>query len=458
MKIHSCSRLAALAPSPFIILLLGAALPLAASGCGGPSEVVGEELGSTVSALTVTSGHITTQIKTCAWTAASRTPETTCTVDSGFVMIGGGAEINGEVNGAVLRASAPAQDSDTAWVARSVGLANTTHQLRAYVIGLKLEGISDTSLASVVFKKNDIADDELAPVLQDYVMFSGGTIGLPTTDTTRAVKWSYPKGTGEWSAALKVGDPAVQQKTYAVLLYRCPLAWAYGCLTTRVKSVGTASGTGFQTAQYTTPSPWVTTGIGASQSSSTDKRYLADLIPLNGTQQGFTVRTQNVGGTDSATTRGYAVELIANGSIWDYRAIKFRTNNEHFASGTIVPNGAVLQETKATPGTRTNWYLQAIRGGVFLLRNALPTAGGSCAHAGGQGLINISSECSGGSAEWSVETDLGATFPSSFRLRNLGTDQCIDTGGLSGADSNLVFRSCDSVSTQDLTLDIPNTQ
>jgi hypothetical protein len=67
-------------------------------------------------------------------------------------------------------------------------------------------------------------------------------------------------------------------------------------------------GSGTVTVRSTTSSPWVTASIGGY--SVTAARFLADLIPLNGTAQGFTVRTKELGNEQDTTIAiGHSVAI-----------------------------------------------------------------------------------------------------------------------------------------------------
>jgi len=72
---------------------------------------------------------------------------TTVSVDTDYVLVGGGAEIYGAGNpGALLTASNPDLNLTT-WHASSKDHVNPyPHSLRAYAIGLRLDGVSSTDL------------------------------------------------------------------------------------------------------------------------------------------------------------------------------------------------------------------------------------------------------------------------------------------------------------------------
>jgi len=115
---------------------------LAASGCGvTPDDQESDVAQALTSDFVDASGTVTVRIKQCTPTASQEINTTTCPVDSGFVLIGGGAEILGEGSpGALLTASFPDFDLTT-WTASSKDhhLA-FAHRLSAYSVGLKLRG------------------------------------------------------------------------------------------------------------------------------------------------------------------------------------------------------------------------------------------------------------------------------------------------------------------------------
>ncbi len=122
---------------------------LLASGCGlTPDAQEGDVEQAITSDFTDASGTVTVRIKQCAPTPPQEIT-TTCPVDSGFVLIGGGAEILGEGSpGALLTASFP-DVGLTTWTASSKDQnLFFPHQLSAYSVGLKLAGVSPQTLCS----------------------------------------------------------------------------------------------------------------------------------------------------------------------------------------------------------------------------------------------------------------------------------------------------------------------
>lgn len=140
-------------------LLSGACLGVV-TGCGDAEGASGVEDVSSVeqglaacpagaSCVTKTLGNITVRYYTCGWSGSGQRNSATCTVDSDFVLVGGGAEIkdNGEP-GALLTASYPEGDSR---IARSKDhIRAYPHQTRAYAIGLRLAGLNKANLQKSV--------------------------------------------------------------------------------------------------------------------------------------------------------------------------------------------------------------------------------------------------------------------------------------------------------------------
>src|SRR4051812_38442548 len=96
------------------------AVGLAVAGCDGgyelgetqPEDVVATSAASTTTSFQDATGKIRIQVKTCDPTASAFTNCAYCTVDEGWALIGGGAQILGEnTPAAMLQASFPSKNS-----------------------------------------------------------------------------------------------------------------------------------------------------------------------------------------------------------------------------------------------------------------------------------------------------------------------------------------------------------
>jgi hypothetical protein len=141
---------------------LGYAITMALlGGCGAAPDAGQETVGETEEAVTATympamtddSGKVTTQVKICGYSAAASQPGASCTVDSGWVAVGGGADIDIAANlpsGIGFTESRPDTNKTTWRVASSDGNGYYPHRIRAYVIQMKVTGLSQSKLAGYI--------------------------------------------------------------------------------------------------------------------------------------------------------------------------------------------------------------------------------------------------------------------------------------------------------------------
>lgn len=287
------------------------------------------------------SGRVRVRVKTCDPVASHFEPTrgknvavALCPVDTGWAMVGGGAEIIGEgTPGALLKASLPNPvDGFASWAARSSdtrrpdGSQAFPHQLRAYVIGLQLVGQNGVPFKPVIIAGQDAVNsgDVANPTATSYfgpntILIGGGAEVLPSTQGP--TENLYPdlflvesrRVGNAWRATAKSnqsGDVG-SVKAYAIGIDACPAGFGR-CLAFSRTDAASGSASGYVTASATVNAPWVITSIGGlAEQGGGAGRYFADLLPLNGTAQGFTVRTKDQGGTDTAITRGAAVKVAA---------------------------------------------------------------------------------------------------------------------------------------------------
>lgn len=325
------------------------------AGCGSlpdvaedrPAEALGHEASavSTVDFQDAT-GLVRIRIKTCDPVSSHLEPvtgknvaEAICPVDQDWVMVGGGAEIIGEGQpGALLRASKPnpfpfemGGADFTSWVGRSAdnrmsdGSQAFPHQLRTFVIGLQLEGMDAPTLTSNVILGQDAVSDmdtgnptATSVILPtDYVISGGGVEVLPTVITqpenlfpTLYLTESRANGNG-WRVTARNNQTGAigAVKTYATAIKRCPTGWKGKCLSFTSFQNTSGIATAYGTSTVGVSSPWVLSGIAGFAQQGGTGRYLADIIPFNGTVQGVTVRTKNHGGAGSGTTTAVAMAI-----------------------------------------------------------------------------------------------------------------------------------------------------
>jgi hypothetical protein len=459
MKAHTSHDL----PRRRAYALVAAPLLLSALGCSAESE----QLGAISQAITEqtykdASELIEMRLTTCDWVSGSDRNEAICMKPAGFVMVGGGAEIQNQAsNGALLKASAPYQDNVNGWVARSTG---PTHNLRAYVISMKVAGLTEAQLLPSV---NGYAINEYyngtAYVTQDQesgyddrFVIGAGTIVLDGDNGPNP-------GDQFWGDAYLIEARVLSDlettrhtvkyqsglgslKAYTIAMRHCPVSWNK-CFTKRYREVDGASASGYGVATDTTPYPWAMASIGGwALTGGTNRRYLADLIPLNGSSPGFTVRSKNFGGADSGFTRGTSVNVMVSGAPWSFNSLTFNSGGMLFKGTSTV---------QSAPGPFTDnhkWSLEKISGSSnYLLRSGNPGTGGQCARwTSGSENVTLSSTCSGTSREWQVKWGDVAT---TFQLRNVGAgsspEKCLDRNGVGfGSTGDVKLKTCSNGSAQ----------
>jgi hypothetical protein len=451
---------------------------LAACGSTDGEEHELEQVGSASSALsnneyTDGSGQVHVRIKTCDYPATSQTGDLCayCTLESDWLLIGGGAEIEGSPTSARLKASFPypsfgppsactgngsgARDG-TVWLARSHG--TSLHRLRAYVVGLKIDNITvDEILAQNAYSVNESTTmissrpvRETPPFLSSQLIIGGGAellapIGEPVNGYLTELRPADVVGENNAWRGAGVFNSGSQGaiKVFAIGLNPCLLVpgWDH-CLDWKWRTVTTGPVSGYGTASAATPYPWVTAGIGAKGvfgSAASSSRFLADLIPFSSGGQGFTARTKDQGSAVSGSTTGYAFNLMKGGAeLWTFNSIRFNTAGTAFSrpSGTAP---VTLQQSVDDPDAAPRrWHLEAMGNNRYRIRNGNPTQGTECA-CRIAGTTNVRVTTCGTSNDFLFTRDFdGGTF----KLRNVANDRCIDNNGQGAATSNLVFRTC----------------
>lgn len=345
-----------------------AAAWMALPGCAGAGPG-GEGIVAQYQAITTTdfedgTGSIRIRVKTCDWTAMADTSCAYCSVDPGWARIGGGAEIRGEApGGARLRASFPDEflyddqndndctgaaggedvDFNSTWVARAAG---GPHQLRAYVIGIQMLDHSGTPFKPHVSPavdrvtsaanpphrfSSDCPQSHIIAATGDerFVLVGGGAEILDGTGVaylTESRPFTAQNGENVWRAtALGQADlPAGGLKCYGIGIDRCPEPWNGSCLAfPTVRTTTTARALGYGTASLTVPPPLVPTSAGGQALfRGRDQRFLADLIPFNGEDPGFTVRSKSGESANSGATTGASIVIGRPGTAHRFHAIR----------------------------------------------------------------------------------------------------------------------------------------
>jgi hypothetical protein len=453
------------------VLLFGAL-----SACGGTEHESEDGIETVQSALVVAdklftdgSGEVKILVRTCDYPATATTgPRCTfCALDQGWVMVGGGAEIEGSPSSARLRSSFPypnslippikspdnietctgnTADNDpndffTAWMARSDGAS--AHRLRGYVIGLQITGMGASALAQY----RNISDSTTMFLTQPSHERPGGSALIVGGGADEVggqncfLTESAPnESNNSWRGSAYCSSPGAL-KVYGITLDTClPVPGWDSCMYWRTRSAVTGPTTGYGTASLVTPYPWVTTSIGGKGVVNfASSRFLADLIPVTGGNQGFSVSTKDQGVTVNGTTTGYSVNVFGGRwGTWLFNSIRFNTPGTALSRPSGTAPVALQQSTANPDAAPRRWHLEAFgSAGQYRLRNGNPQGGTECAYR--QGTTVLVGPCgSGNEFRWTISGDPVTTL----KLRNVAAGQCLDNNNAGYATSNLVLKSC----------------
>lgn len=264
---------------------------------------------------------------------------------------------------------------------------------------------------------------------------------------------SRPDGvTNEWRASGSYSSPSNGGiKAYWIGISRC--LGGFGCLESKVRSSASSPGSGYGTASAVTPYPWVTASVGAAGvTNGASSRYLADLIPFAGSNQGFTGRTKDEGSSVSGITTGYSVNLMKlEYGVWMSNSIRFNTAG----TGLFRPSGSApvtLQQDWPSDTAARRWHLESLGGGQYRVRNGNPKQGTQCAfRQSGTSNVKVATCGSGDEFKWTVLGDELVVF----QLRNVASGQCIDNNQAAPI-SGLLLKTCMPGPAQSLFLDAYN--
>lgn len=265
----------------------------AASGCSVEAAEVGEDesVASQAQALRRdlfydSTRRIEIQVKTCGWSTLAQVPSATCTVDAGYVLVGGGAEVEGEAaGGGLLTHSGPA--NTFYWAAASKAhITPLWHRIRAYAVGMKLSGMSEATLRSLVTitrRTSAVSSRPTASVSIPYghVLLSGGAF-VTANGPGMLLTESYPTGgTSQWTASAK-DHQAPDAGTVTTSVLSIPEClndqWAGGgCLLTSILHNNSPASSGYHVENVTLTGGGAPVGAGARARWSLHGRYLTDL-------------------------------------------------------------------------------------------------------------------------------------------------------------------------------------
>jgi hypothetical protein len=455
--------------------LIGLSSVLLACGQAGP-EQDSENIGSVSEALvtpdkfyTDGSGDVQIVVRTCDWAAnyTSGPHCSLCAVDPDWVLVGGGAEIAYQSQGATaakLRGSFPypfsvaslnpnfgagvetctvnptsnGSSDFVAWAARSNGA--TSHKLRAYAIGIKVAGYTASELRSSLFWSDQTSNSSLTPSITSTPGEAGSLVGGGANMLGNASAYlTESRPSSDASSWIGSGRPS-NGAIAGIKVYYMP--GLHVGLTSRVppRSATGSSGTGLTSASVTTPYPWVTTSIGArglSAGTYTGSRTLRGLIPITSSTQGvFGSSAPEIGSSVNGSTTAYSLNVYRDEgpfAFWNNNVIR----SVDFQTSLSRPSGAApvrLQESTTVPtGSQSSlrWHLEEMPGGRFRIRNANPSlpASGECAYWSGSGSAVWIGSCGTTNGYlWTYEV---------FQFRNVASGTCLNPTGVNNANLNL---------------------
>jgi hypothetical protein len=255
----------------------------------------------------------------CSWVGPAQANVATCAVSPSQVLVGGGAEIEGNGSpGALLTGSYPDQGGGlTTWVAESKSHSvSYPHRLRAYALGLTLEGLTASQLRANMFQGFVTSTTASHPstsagVASSRILVGGGARAL-FGGAGQLLTRSYPDFSGaslRWFAGSKdhgTGDPGTV-RAYAIGINRCPAGYVGGCLKSSVAFECLFNhGGGYQSALRSGVGPQhAMVSIGGEAYWNGNGRMLADLIPaVSATAPNIygLVRTKDHGVADGGAT------------------------------------------------------------------------------------------------------------------------------------------------------------
>jgi hypothetical protein len=297
----------------------------AVAGCGGErGETADEDVTSRTSPLTVASYVDETQtvsvsVTVCDWSAVAEHPQTFCSVPSGQVLIGGGAEVEGSApGGGMLIYSFPA--TKTSWLAGSKDQVTVyPHRIRAYAVGLSLAGMDQASLTNLVtitHVQSGVSSrpTATATIPQGHVMLSGGgAVGSVNGGAGLLLTESYPSSSTSWTVSGKdqqIPDSGVAD-VFVISIPSCLNGEGAGeCVISTFPTARSTVSTGYGMATANTPSGWVPSGVGARATWTTYGRLLTDAFPTNSTGgPGATAFSKDHNFAEGGNTNVWAVSI-----------------------------------------------------------------------------------------------------------------------------------------------------
>jgi hypothetical protein len=440
-------------------------------GIEGGEPVAASVLAVTDRVFTDATGDVKIQVRTCDYepTATAGKHCTYCALDQGWVMIGGGAEIEGSPSSARLRGSFPYPGGITppvytpdgleqnctgntpdntlskdliAWMARSDGASS--HRLRAYVIGLQVAGLTETQLSGYRLVNDATTGIMTQPTKESggFNLIVGGGANEVGSQNCYLTESRPNESANTWRGSAYCSSPGYL-KVYSIQLNPCMTVPGWDqCMGYKFRSVVTGPVTGYGAASVTTPYPWITSSIGGKGVVNFgSSRFLADLLPLVGTSQGVRVRTKDQSSSVSGTTTAYSVNLVGGRwGTWRYNSIRFNTAGSSLHRPSGAAPVSLRQATTFSDAEPYRWNLESVGSGQYRIRNANPSqsASGECAYRqAGTSNVLVGPCNSTDEYKWTVVDEIRSVF----KLRNVASGTCLDNNS-STTDADLRLAGC----------------
>jgi hypothetical protein len=241
------------------------------------------------------SGLVRTKAWSCDWSAAGEAAGSICTVPDGWVLVGGGAEIEGTgdtTTGPLLTSSVPLDGflfpRLKQWYARSQSLGEShPHRIRGYVIGLAINGITEASLRSMMNitctqGASAYWPHAAATIPSGNILIGGGATTFANNpgqflfDTRPADDTWFGQGKDHYYSDYNTAMAC------SISIPRCPPGLWGLCLKTEIRNwtSGTTSW-GWGTALSTNSPGFVLSSIGGRANFGGAGRLLTDLIVVH---------------------------------------------------------------------------------------------------------------------------------------------------------------------------------
>jgi hypothetical protein len=295
------------------------------AGCAVPVVHDKEETSSVSSAVVTANWQnsdntLQVTLVQCDWSASSSTPSASCFVPAGYVLVGGGAEIEGESQiygagpnpGALLTWSTPNNDLTAWWAVSKDHLYSYPHRIRAYALGMRVGPgngtfISEAQLRSqmYIYWTQDTLQTgphfwgayiNSSPNYQPGDLVVGGGAYVSYSGAGQLLTASFPVWGGEgntpigWYARSKDhGISSAGRLTVGMIAMRHCVVGARCFFSTAIRGGAAPTQTGYWTASQGSANGVLLplTSIGAyGESSNGNGRLLTALVPDPGDGDG----------------------------------------------------------------------------------------------------------------------------------------------------------------------------